>query len=306
MLFLTTTAIDINEELLNRCLVLSVNEDRVQTQAIHRVQREQQTLEGLLRRHERWRLLQRHRNAQRLLQPLTVVNPYAKELTFPDTLMRSRRDHMKYLTLIQAIALVHQYQRPIQKATYGQKTISYIEATLEDIELANRLVEEVLGRSLDELQPQTRRLLWLIHEAGEKETKQLKIERSEFRFSRKNVRAWTAWTDSTLKRHLARLEDMEYLVVHRGGRGQSFVYELMFVPSENSSKPQLPGLIHVYDLKKSGVNGEKSAPSPRQVRGMSGGGSSSETRAATGPQRVLRSNSEKRIYSGAGDAARPS
>jgi DNA primase len=239
MLFLTTTAIDIDEELLNRCLVLSVNEDRVQTQAIHRLQREQQTLEGLLRRHERRRLLQLHRNAQRLLQPLTVVNPYAKELTFPDAMMRSRRDHMKYLTLIQAIALVHQYQRPIHKATYGQKTISYIEATLEDIELANRLVEEVLGRSLDELQPQTRRLLWLIHEAVEKETKQLKIERSEFRFSRKNVRAWTAWTDSTLKRHLARLEDMEYLVVHRGGRGQSFVYEMVFQPGENPSKPQI-------------------------------------------------------------------
>ena len=50
MMFLTTTAIDIDEELLNRCLVLSVNEDREQTQAIHRLQREQQTLEGLLKR----------------------------------------------------------------------------------------------------------------------------------------------------------------------------------------------------------------------------------------------------------------
>ncbi|MCL2659586.1 MAG: CHC2 zinc finger domain-containing protein [Acidobacteriaceae bacterium] len=35
MIFLTTTAIDIDEELLNRCLVLTVNEDREQTQAIH-------------------------------------------------------------------------------------------------------------------------------------------------------------------------------------------------------------------------------------------------------------------------------
>ena len=50
MIFLTTTAIDLDEELLNRCLVLTVNEDREQTQAIHRLQREQQTLEGLLAR----------------------------------------------------------------------------------------------------------------------------------------------------------------------------------------------------------------------------------------------------------------
>ena len=49
MIFLTTTAIELDEELLNRCLVLTVNEDREQTQAIHRVQREAQTLEGLLR-----------------------------------------------------------------------------------------------------------------------------------------------------------------------------------------------------------------------------------------------------------------
>jgi DNA primase catalytic core len=71
MIFLTSTVIDIDEELLNRCLVLAVNEDRVQTQAIHRLQREQQTLEGLVRRQQRQRILQLHRNAQRLLQPLT-------------------------------------------------------------------------------------------------------------------------------------------------------------------------------------------------------------------------------------------
>ena len=43
MIFLTTTAIDLDEELLNRCLVLTVDEDRAQTQAIHRKQREAQT-----------------------------------------------------------------------------------------------------------------------------------------------------------------------------------------------------------------------------------------------------------------------
>ena len=40
MLFLTTTAIDLDEELLNRCLVLAVDEGRAQTQAIHKKQRE--------------------------------------------------------------------------------------------------------------------------------------------------------------------------------------------------------------------------------------------------------------------------
>lgn len=46
MLMLTTTAIDVDEELLNRCLVLTVNESREQTQAIHAMQRHGQTLEA--------------------------------------------------------------------------------------------------------------------------------------------------------------------------------------------------------------------------------------------------------------------
>lgn len=46
MLMLTTTAIDVDEELLNRYLVLTINETREQTRAIHARQRAAQTLEG--------------------------------------------------------------------------------------------------------------------------------------------------------------------------------------------------------------------------------------------------------------------
>ena len=76
-------ASDIDEELLNRCLVLTVNEDREQTQAIHRVQRESQTLEGLLRRKTATSCCKLHRNAQRLLRPLDVVNELALGAELP-------------------------------------------------------------------------------------------------------------------------------------------------------------------------------------------------------------------------------
>lgn len=46
MILLTTTAIDMDEELLNRCVVLSVDESRHQTHAIHELQRERETMEG--------------------------------------------------------------------------------------------------------------------------------------------------------------------------------------------------------------------------------------------------------------------
>jgi DNA primase catalytic core len=248
MIFLTTTAIDIDEELLNRCLVLTVNEERAQTQAIHRVQREAQTIEGLLRKRDRDDLLRLHRNAQRLLKPVSVVNPYAPGLTFLDSQTRTRRDHTKYLTLIRTIALLHQHQRPRQTVKHNGRTIEYIEVALDDIAVANRLTAEVLGRSLDELPPQTRRLLLLVDAMVAAECKREQIERADFRFSRREVRAVTGWGDTQLRLHLGRLEELEYLLAHRGGRGQSFVYELAFAIEGDGCKPVMPGLIDVETL----------------------------------------------------------
>jgi len=287
MIFLTTTAIQLDEELLNRCLVLTVNEDRSQTQAIHRQQREQQTLQGLLTRHDRTDTLKLHRNAQRLLKPVFVANPYALDLTFLDSQTRTRRDHMKYLTLIRSIALLHQYQRQVKSTQHHGKTVEYIEVTLDDIATANRLAHEVLGRSLDELPPQTRRLLLLVDEMVTKECLRLKMERRDFLFSRRDVRQYTGWGNTQLKTHLGRLEDLEYLLVHHGGRGQSFVYELVFERSAGDDKPVLPGLIDVeklrYDGNRSGLWGEKSGSSRPQVGRVSGGGRSRPEPVTTGP-----------------------
>jgi hypothetical protein len=250
MIFLTTTAIDLDEEMLNRCLVLSVNEDRAQTQAIHRVQREAQTLEGILQRRDRSTILAVHRNAQRLLKPVFVANPYARELTFHDSQTRTRRDHMKYLTLIRSVALLHQHQRPRKTVQHRGRMVEYIEVTVNDIAVANRLAHEVLGRSLDELPPQTRRLLLAIDTMVTAECERQKMARSDYRFSRRDVREATGWGDTQLKIHLHRLEEMEYLLAHRGGRGQSFVYELVFARLADSGKPTLPGLIEIDKLKE--------------------------------------------------------
>ena len=250
MIFLTTTAIDLDEEMLNRCMVLTVNEDREQTKAIHRVQRQAQTVEGLLRRQDRSAILAVHRNAQRLLKPVPVVNPYAPELTFQDSQTRTRRDHMKYLTLIRSVALLHQHQRPRKMVEHHGRTVEYIEVALDDIAMANRLAHEVLGRSLDELPPQTRRLLLAVDEMVTAECKRQKMERSDYRFSRRDVREVTGWGDTQLKIHLHRLEELEYLLIHRGGRGQSMVYELAFTRPEDGGKPVLGGLIDVEKLRK--------------------------------------------------------
>lgn len=247
-LLVTTTARDIDEELMNRCLVLAVDEGRAQTRAIHERQRARRTLEGLIAKHERETLVTLHQNAQRLLQPLDVLNPYARYLTFPDQTTRLRRDHEKYLTLIDAIAFLHQHQRPIKTARQGEQIIEYIEATLADIVLANRIAHDVLGRSLDELPPQTRRLLKLIdgHVGAEAERQALK--RADVRFTRRALREAIAWGDTQLRLHLERLVDLEYLLAHREGPGGKFVYELAYEVS-NDERAQVAGLMDVATLE---------------------------------------------------------
>ncbi|MFC3654128.1 CHC2 zinc finger domain-containing protein [Dyella humi] len=261
MIFLTTTAIEIDEELLNRCLVLSVDEGREQTQAIHRRQRAKRTLEGLKAREERDYLCARQQNAQRLLRPLAVVNPYADQLTFMDDRTRTRRDHEKYLTLIDTIALLHQYQRPIQSTMHRGKAIEYIEVTWADIAQANALAHDMLGRSLDELPPQTRNLLRALCTMVDAHMQREAIPRNEVRFSRREVREATAWGDTQLRVHLDRLVAMEYLLVHRGSRGQSFVYELLY-DGDGSAAPYLSGLIDVTTMGTSrGAEPENAGPS---------------------------------------------
>jgi DNA primase catalytic core len=237
MIFLTTTAHEIDEELLNRCIALTVNEEREQTRAIHRKQREARTTEGLWARRKRARIVQLHRNAQRLLRPLAVVNNHVEENEdFPDHLTRTRRDHMKLLTLIESIAVLHQHQRQIKTETRDGETLEYIEATADDVKLARELMRQVLLPSLDELPPHTRRLLVWIEEMVRQECEQQQIEISEYSFTRRTVREYTRWGDTQLRVHLRRLEEMEYLRVRHGGPGQAFVYQLRSDDAEETNR----------------------------------------------------------------------
>ncbi|EHN3536781.1 toprim domain-containing protein [Escherichia coli] len=285
MLMLTTTAIDVDEELLNRCLVLTVNESREQTEAIHAAQRYAQTLEGLLASNEKSYITALHQNAQRLLRPLNVVNPFASQLTFMSDKTRTRRDHMKYLTLIQAIALLHQYQREIKRVEHRGQVVEYIEVTREDIALANRLAHEILGRTLDEMPPQTRKLLLLIQTMVSEQAAAQHCKPGEVRFTRREIRDFTQWSDNQLKVHCMRLAEMEYLLIHGGSRGHLLQYELLWDGSGDGS--HLCGLIEpednqVHDSGKLGQGAGKLPSSCPHVGAKLGAVKPPVSRAITG------------------------
>lgn len=218
-IFLTTTAIDLDEELQNRCLTLAVDESAEQTARIHTLQREKRTLAGLVAREERRALLALLCNAQRLLEPLAVVNNHAPQLTFSAERTRARRDHEKYLTLIDAIALLHQHQRPRKTEEVGGRVVDYIEASAEDVALANELAAAVLSRSLDELPPQTRALLGHI--------RLLVASKKGAGFTRRELREACGWSLTQVTVHLERLVALEYLSLRSGRMGSLFVYDLL-------------------------------------------------------------------------------
>jgi hypothetical protein len=135
---------------------------------------------------------------------------------------------MKYLTLIRAIALLHQHQRERKTVFHNGEAVEYIEVTRDDIALADRLAGEVLGRGSDpDLPPQTMRLLGAMRDLVRSECVRLGIESSDVRITRKEVRELVGWSETHVRNHLDRLVRLDYLAVHHGGFGQRFVYELV-------------------------------------------------------------------------------
>ena len=187
-------------------------------------------------------VLDAHRAAQALLRPLAVVNPHAEALTFASDRVRLRRDHVKYLALIDAIALLHQHQREVRTVEVDGATVEYIEATPTDIALANRLAHAVLGRSLDELPPQTRRVLVALDGWVSAQATAAGMERAAVRFTRRSVRGPLGLSDTQLRVHLERLVQLEYVQVHAGRQGQLYAYSLHFDGDAGSDAPQLAGL----------------------------------------------------------------
>jgi hypothetical protein len=82
-----------------------------------------------------------------------------------------------------------------------------------------------------------------------------KLDQADYRFTRADIRRYTAWSYDQVRVHMARLVDMEYVLVHHGGRGQSLVYELLYSGEGEKGSSFLMGLIDVASLgRRDGVS----------------------------------------------------
>jgi len=249
---LTTTAAEIDQETASRFVFLTIDESPEMTAKIHERQRESRTLEGLAQKKKTEKIIKKHQTAQRLLKPIAIVNNFTKYLTYPSRSLVTRRDHEKYLGLIDVITFLHQHQRRMQTMEIDPADggVEYIEVTLADIERANQLAHEVLGQSLDELARPSRTLLAGIFKMVKEISDKNSIPIDEVFFTRRMIREQMDWSDWQIKAHIKQLEELEYLHIRIGSRGKEYAYALNYKGQGEDNSRFFLNLTPVAEIQK--------------------------------------------------------
>jgi hypothetical protein len=160
------------------------------------------------------RLLQ---DVQRVLQPVTVRNPYAEALQIPKEVFKQRRTNAHYLAFIEVITFYKQYQREAKVDECSGEL--YIETTLEDIREAGELMREILLRKSDELNGATRNYL--------ENLKSFLQQHKQSTFTNLSIRNSMRIPISTVKRYHAALLQAGYIKRITDHRTKAYHFEIV-------------------------------------------------------------------------------
>ncbi len=227
-------------ESVNRFLVLFLDESQEQTVEILRRQNEMSGETKIKMKINSKYIWKRQQNVQRLIEPLTVVNPHGTGVSYPPQILNTRREQKKFAALIEVIALLHQHQREIKTTTFHGVTTRYVEVRQSDIDTAFALAGHTLAQSLDELSPLGRKLLSdiveLVQTKHDKE-KQIKsdIRKWQVPFTRRELQDRCNWSVWHLRQHCSELVENGYITPRSGRKGQQYSYALVV-----DSIPDLP------------------------------------------------------------------
>ncbi len=222
----TTTNGEVNPENLNRCFVIGIDESQEQTRLIHQMQRQRYTLAGYLSRCSLHRIREKHIFVQRLLKPILVFNPYAEQLAFPSSKLKTRRDNDKFLRLISVICFLHQYQRKRMRLD-GKESVEYIECTPYDYKVAYELLSDgVLDSTLDDLPRPARKLLDIIKKYLSERSERDGIPTEKIIFERKEIREYSSWSFAQVRNNFRILRDYEYIHLIKANNGLANQYRL--------------------------------------------------------------------------------
>lgn len=220
---MSSTSTEINPENASRCFVINTDESEDQTRAIHRRQREKYSLEGYRRKEEEVpHIIRTHQAAQRLLREKIIVNPFAGQLDFPSSLMRSRRDHERFVDLIACVCFLRQYQKE-EKIEEGKR---FIECDLDDYKVAYRIMKGILSSTMTTV-PKSAVLLYeelrsIIKARAEKDG----LFITDIWVTQRQIRETSGLSHDLVKKNMRILVDYEYIRVKGSGRGMTCRYSL--------------------------------------------------------------------------------
>jgi len=227
----TSTGMDnVNPENLNRCLILFVDESQNQTRRILEYQRFLQTPKGFLIKQRIPSIIEKHRIAQKLLKPALVINPYAELMGFPERRLEARRDQMKFIQVLNAVAFLNQYKRERHSLKDESNTYEYIEPTLEDYKTTYELLVKsgILSNTLSDIPKNARDLYEIIKEMVIEKSKGSKKPVKDILFTRKDVWKHSGWSSFQVRKYIEILLDYELIEIMGGGlRGQTHDYRII-------------------------------------------------------------------------------
>jgi hypothetical protein len=230
-----TTQESVYEDNANRSFLLYLDESREQDARIMEYQRKRSA--GKVNTREEKKVKQFLQNVQRVLQPISVRNPFAEYLMLPDHVFKPRRTNAHYLAFIEAVTFYHQFQRQQQTDTYTGDV--FIETSLEDIRQANLLMKEILLRKSDDLTGACRNYLERLR--GWIEEQSLSV------FTNRDVSNGLHVPIPTVKRHNLALLNAGYLQKQTTEDNRTHTYSLIegttYLQLENSITSVLDSIL---------------------------------------------------------------
>ena len=209
--------------LLNHFIVLKADESKDQTKKVLSKQREDETLQGLLKDKRSELIKRKHRNAQRLLKSLRVVNPYAKDLEGADEMPDARSMQPKYLSLIKAVCLLRQCHKEIKRIQDSEE--EYIEVDVTDIEIANQLMAGIL-KSRRPLSQEAERAVKDIEELVSEKAGVHNASKEGITFTIKELSAFAHLTDYKARAVVEELAESGHIELTAGSNGKMMQYRL--------------------------------------------------------------------------------
>jgi DNA primase len=233
----------LDDETKQRFLILTIDESPEQTRSILQTQITKNTFDWYQTTSDESSVFKLHHNMQRLLKPLTVTFSRDLRLVWPYGRLQMRREQQKFVSLVKAITLLHQYQRKTgtMKRMDGSK-MEYVQATQKDIDLALELGREVFARNCDDVSPIGRRLLAEVvglvkekYDALKGSDQNKDIYMSEIPYTRKELREATGWSEPQVRRNIDHLVELGYIGRINGRQGSTFRYLLL---DDGSADPE--------------------------------------------------------------------